>query len=142
VLRKILTLQKEAPDVLPDYIPTKARALLDRQIISFQNALSAGVKIALGTDAGAFKHGENAKEFEYLVGAGMTPMQAIVAGTKMGAQCMGRGDEVGVLREGRFADLLVVDGDPLEDVRILQARSRLRLIMQDGVAVKDTISGR
>jgi imidazolonepropionase-like amidohydrolase len=66
-------------------------------------------------------------------------MQAIVAGTQMGAKCMGLGDEVGILRKGMLADLLVVEGDPLTDVRILQDRERLRLIMQDGAIIKDTL---
>ena len=139
VLRKILALHEEQPDVLPEYVPRKAQELLEQQVISFQNAISAGVKIALGTDVGAFKHGENATELEFLVNAGMTPMQAIVAGTQMGAQCMGLGDEVGILRKGMLADLLVVEGDPLTDVRILQDRERLRLIIQDGAIIKDTL---
>jgi imidazolonepropionase-like amidohydrolase len=139
VLRKILAVHKARPDVLPEYVPRKAKELLEQQVISFQKAISAGVKIALGTDVGAFKHGENATEFEFLVNAGMTPMQAIVAGTQMGAKCMGLGDEVGILRKGMLADLLVVEGDPLTDVRILQDRERLRLIMQDGAIIKDTL---
>jgi imidazolonepropionase-like amidohydrolase len=69
----------------------------------------------------------------------MTAMQAIVAATSMGAQCMGLGSEVGVLRESMLADLLVVDGDPLQDVRILQDRSRLRLVMKDGEGIKNLL---
>ena len=66
-------------------------------------------------------------------------MQALVATTSMGAQCMGLGPEVGVLREGMLADLLAVDGDPLQDVGMLQDRSRTRLIVKDGEIVKDTL---
>jgi imidazolonepropionase-like amidohydrolase len=127
------------PCPIPEYIPRKARTLLDKQVISFQKALAAGIKMALGTDAGGFGHGNNAIELAYLVEAGMTPMQAIVAGTKMGARCMGFGDEVGLLREGYLADFLVVDGDPLQDVAILQDRTRLRLIMKDGEIIKSTL---
>jgi imidazolonepropionase-like amidohydrolase len=68
----------------------------------------------------------------------MTPMQAIVAATRMGAQCMGLGPQVGVLREGMLADLLVVDGDPLENISILQDRTSFRLIMKDGEIIQDT----
>ncbi len=140
VLRKIVELGSQQPCPIPEYMPRKARALLDQQLISFQKALAAGVKMALGTDGGGFGHGQNAKELAYLVEAGMTPMQAIVAATRMAAQCIGLGDEVGVLHEGMLADLLVVDGDPLQDVRILHDRSRLRLIMKDGVIVKNSLS--
>lgn len=140
VLRKVVKVNKETPEVLQPYVAPKAEALLEQQVISLKKALAAGVQIALGTDAGAFRHGENAIEFQHLVEAGMSPMQAIVAGTSAGARCMGLGDEVGVLRNGMLADLLVVDGDPLDDVRILQNRDRLKLIMQDGKIIKDTLS--
>jgi imidazolonepropionase-like amidohydrolase len=117
----------------------KARMLLEHQAESFLMALSAGVKIALGTDGGGFGHGNNAGELAYLVEAGMTPMQALVAATRMGTTCMGLGDETGVLRAGMLADFLVVDGNPLKDVRILENRDRLRLIVKDGVTYKDTL---
>jgi imidazolonepropionase-like amidohydrolase len=139
VLRKIVAIGEQEPCPIPEYIPRKARALLDQQVVSFQKALAAGVKIAMGTDAGGFGHGQNAGELAYLVEAGMTPMQAIVATTSMGAQCMGLGSEVGALHEGMLADLLAVDGDPLRDVGILQDRSRLRLIMVDGEVIKNSL---
>jgi imidazolonepropionase-like amidohydrolase len=139
VLRKIVAIGNQQPCPIPEYIPRKARALLDQQVISFQKALAAGVKMALGTDSGGFGHGQNAGELAYLVEAGMTAMQAIVAATRMGAQCMGLGSEVGVLRNNMLADLLVVDGDPVQEVRILQDRSKLRLIMKDGAIVKNSL---
>jgi imidazolonepropionase-like amidohydrolase len=139
VLRKIVEIGEQEPCPIPEYIPRKARALLEYQVVSFQKALASGVKMAMGTDAGGFGHGQNAKELVYLVEAGMTPMQAIVSATSMGARCMGLGPEVGLLKEGMLADLLVVDGGPLRDVGILQDRARLRLIMKDGEIVKDTL---
>lgn len=139
VLRKIIALSEQKPDLLPEYMPRKAKALLEDQVISFRKALAAGVKMAMGTDLGSFGHGQNAGELACLVEAGMTPMQAIVAATRMGAQCMGIGTEVGVLREGMLADLLIVAGDPLEDVMILQDRANLRLIMKDGEITKNTV---
>jgi imidazolonepropionase-like amidohydrolase len=95
--------------------------------------------MALGTDLGSFGHGQNALELEYLVEAGMTPMQAIVAGTKMGAICMGLGDQVGMIKPGMLADLLIVDGDPLADIRILQDQNRFQMVMKDGVIYKNTL---
>jgi len=141
VLRKILAIGERQLSPLPEYMPRKARGLIALQAESFPKALAAGVKIAMGTDAGGFGHGKNSGELAYMVAAGMTPMQAIVASTRMGADCMGLGADVGVLRAGMFADLLVVDGDPLTDVRILEDRARLRLIMKDGVQIKNTLDG-
>ncbi len=139
VLRRIVAISEQNPLALPDYMPLKARMLLEHQAESFRQALQAGVKIALGTDGGGFGHGHNAGELAYLVEAGMTPMQALVAATSMGAQCMGLGGETGLLRAGMLADFLVVDGNPLQDVRILEDRSRLRMIVKDGIVYKETI---
>jgi imidazolonepropionase-like amidohydrolase len=69
----------------------------------------------------------------------MKPMQAIMAATSMGAHCMGLGTEVGVLREGMLADLLVVDGNPLDDVAMLENRTKLRLIMKGGEVIKNSL---
>jgi imidazolonepropionase-like amidohydrolase len=140
VLRKVVAIDEASPGALPAYMAPKARWLIERQRESFPKALAAGVKIAMGTDAGGFGHGRNAAELAHMVEAGMTPMQAIVAATRMGAQCMGLGDEVGVLREGMLADLLVLDGDPLADVRLLEDRARLRLILKDGTVIKDSLA--
>ena len=140
VLRRVVELGEKQPGLLPEYMPRKARSLLESQVVSFQKALSAGVKIALGTDLGSFGHGQNAGELAYLVEAGMTPMQAIHAATHMGACCMGLGSEVGLLKEGMLADLLVVDGDPLQDVRILQDQTRIKVIMKDGDIIKNSLS--
>jgi len=140
VLRRVVSLGQQSPSPLPDYMPRKALQLLEVQSLSLRKALDAGVKIALGTDLGSFGHGKNAEELAYLVEAGMTPMQAILAGTRMGAECMGLGNDVGMLAEGRLADLLVVDGDPLADVRLLQDRSKLRFIMKDGSIIKNSLT--
>jgi imidazolonepropionase-like amidohydrolase len=140
VLRMVIAISEQNPLILPEYMPRKARMLLEHQAESFRNALQAGLKIALGTDGGGFGHGHNAGELHYLVEAGMTPMQALVAATRMGTTCMGLGDETGVLRAGMLADFLVVDGNPLNDVRILEDRQRLKLIVKDGMTYKDTLS--
>jgi imidazolonepropionase-like amidohydrolase len=84
-------------------------------------AVAAGVKIALGTDAGVFPHGMNGKEFELLVTVGgMTPMQAIQAGTMNSATLLGMERDVGSLEAGKYADLVAVNGDPLQDITVLQ----------------------
>lgn len=100
--------------------------------------MQAGVRIALGTDLGPCQHFQNAIEFGFMVEGGMTPMQSIVAGTSMAAQCIRLGDEVGTLRPGMEADLLVLDGDSLHDIHVLAQPERLRLVMQGGVVVTQT----
>jgi imidazolonepropionase-like amidohydrolase len=94
-----------------------------------------GVRVLPGGDYG-FRwnpHGRNARDLEYFVELlGFTPMEAIVAATKWCGEIMGRPHELGQIRPGYLADLLLVDGDPLVDVRILQDRERLVAIMKDG----------
>ena len=94
-----------------------------------------GIRVLIGGDYGFAwtPHGTNAKDFEYFVDmVGFSPMEAIKAGTMYGGQIMGMGDELGVIREGCLADLLLVDGDPLTNIKVLQDQSRLVAIMQDG----------
>jgi imidazolonepropionase-like amidohydrolase len=88
---------------------------------SLERAVPAGVKIAFGTDAGVSMHGRNADEFELMVRHGMTPMQAIVAATVNAADLMGMSDHVGSLEPGRFADLIAVSGNPLDDITVLKS---------------------
>ena len=140
VLRKIVALGKQQPSPLPPYMLPKAIKLLESQGESFRKAMTAGVKMALGTDLGSFGHGQNAIELEYLVEAGMTPMQAIVTATRMGAECMGLGDKVGTITSGMLADLLVIAGDPLQDIRILQDQSQICSVMKDGIFYKNTLT--
>ena len=99
---------------------------------SVQKALAAGVKVVAGTDAGGWVHGNNAQELECLVDAGMTPMQALVAATGWAAECCGLEKQVGTVQKGKFADLVVVDGDPLKDIRVLQDKTRIKLVMKEG----------
>jgi len=99
------------------------------------------VKVAMGTDAGVGKHGTNAEEVRLLVETGMTPMQAIVAATKTASECVQMASDIGTLEPGKLADLLVVDGDPLADVSVLEDRSKLLVIMQAGRAHKNVLGG-
>ncbi|WP_137388751.1 metal-dependent hydrolase family protein [Rhodoligotrophos defluvii] len=94
-----------------------------------------GIRVLIGGDYGFAwtPQGTNAKDIEYFVDLiGMSPMEAILAATKYGGQIMGMGDELGQIKEGYLADLLLVDGDPLANVRILQEQDRLLAIMKDG----------
>jgi len=100
-------------------------------------AEEAGVRIADGTDAGfVVKHGEKAAELEELVKSGLTPAEAIVAATRMGAACVGMDHEVGTIESGKYADLVAVYGDPLSDIRILQDESKIAHVLKRGEEIK------
>ncbi|MEX1369057.1 MAG: amidohydrolase family protein [Nannocystaceae bacterium] len=100
----------------------KAREIAPKMRSSFKMAYDAKVPIALGSDAGVFPHGLNGKEFTTMVELGMSPMDAIVAGTSRAAELLGLSN-VGRIRAGALADLVVVDGDPLQDVTVLERPS-------------------
>jgi len=114
---------------LTEHTAAKARWIAPRMRSSFQLAYRSGVKIALGSDAGVFEHGDNGKELSTMVELGMAPMDAIVAGTSRAAELLGL-DDVGEVRAGMRADLVVVDGDPLGDVHVLE---RPAMVMKGGV---------
>jgi imidazolonepropionase-like amidohydrolase len=118
---------------LPPVIAAKALAIAPRMAQSFKRALDGGVKIALGTDAGVFRHGTNGHEFTLMVGAGMTPMQAIQAGTRTAAALLGLEGRAGTVAAGAFADLVAVRGDPLANISVLE---RVDFVMKGGVVFK------
>ncbi len=94
-----------------------------------------GIRVLIGGDYGFAwtPQGTNAKDLEYFVDMlGFSPMEAIMAATKLGGQIMGMGDELGMIKPGYLADLLLVDGDPIANVKVLQDKSRLLAIMKDG----------
>ncbi|MEZ4868671.1 MAG: amidohydrolase family protein [Caldilineaceae bacterium] len=104
---------------------------------TLERAKKAGVQIAAGTDAGFFvPHGQNAAELEELVKGGFSPMEAIMAATCVAAACMDMTNEVGTLADGKYADLLVVDGDPLADISILRDPAKIAQVYQGGKAAK------
>jgi imidazolonepropionase-like amidohydrolase len=99
---------------------------------AIRKALAAGVKVVAGTDAGGHNHPANAGELDCLVRAGLTPMQAIQAGTSWAAECCGREAEVGTVEKGKLADLVVVNGDPLADISILREAKNIALVLKGG----------
>jgi imidazolonepropionase-like amidohydrolase len=102
--------------------------------IVIRRAIEAGVQIGFGTDSGVYPHGLNAKQFDWYVRCGMSPLAAIRSATRVAAECMGWSDRVGSLAPGRFADVLAVDGDPLGDVTVLE---RPVVVAKGGVVVLD-----
>lgn len=133
--------EKDPSSVLPQAL-RKAKEVVEDHKASFRRAVAAGIRIAMGTDSGVGPHGSNAEELERMVEGGLTPMQAIVATTKTASECIHMEREIGTLEPGKLADLLVVDGDPLADIRVLQDKDRLALIMQGGRAHKNTLETR
>lgn len=112
----------------------KALAIAPRMRESIRKAVSGGVKIALGTDAGVMPHGTNGHEFTLMVRwGGMSPMQAIVAGTRNAADLLGWSAQVGTVQAGRYADLVAVSGDPLADIAVLE---KAEWVMKGGEVVK------
>lgn len=103
-------------------------------------ALQAGVKAALGTDSGVCPHGENLREPVHAVELGLSPMQAIVAGTKNAAELLRLDADLGTVEEGKLADLIIVDFDPLTDITPLATPDNVKAVVQGGAVVKDTDS--
>jgi imidazolonepropionase-like amidohydrolase len=117
------------PGYFPPVIVKKAIEVGTQIQATFGRAYKAGVKIAFGTDAGVYAHGKNAKEFQYMVEAGMPPMDAIKAATTNAADLLGMSDKTGSIAKGKFADIVAVDGDPLADITIMQ---KMAFVMKDG----------
>jgi imidazolonepropionase-like amidohydrolase len=124
---------------LPKEHVEKEKAIGRLQRENFERAVKAGANMAFGTDAGVYPHGDNAKQFFYMVKFGMTPAQAIHAATSSAADLIGRSKDVGTVEAGKYADLIAVSADPLQDVRALE---NVGFVMKGGVVYKDAIPHR
>ena len=126
---------------IPAWAVRKARQVREDHRVSFRKAVQAGVKIAMGTDAGTpyNLHGENLNELPLMVDAGMTPMQAIVATTRMGAELLQMADKIGTVTPGKLADIVVMDGDPLQDVALFKDAKNIVHVMKDGEVVRSSL---
>jgi imidazolonepropionase-like amidohydrolase len=122
----------EKAGFLPESLE-KEREIGQKQRDNFRAALQGGARMAFGSDAGVYPHGDNARQFYYMVKYGMTPMQAIQAATISAADLLGIKDKVGSIKVGKFADLIAVDGDPLNDVAAL---TKVRFVMRSGKTYK------
>jgi imidazolonepropionase-like amidohydrolase len=118
---------------LPPKMIEKEKELRVHQLANWKRAIAAGVKLAFGTDAGVYPHGQNARQFHSLLELGLTPAQVIQMATTSAADLLGWSDRVGSLTPGRYADLIAVDGDPLTDVTELE---RVRFVMKGGAVIK------
>ncbi len=129
-------MSQHAKDI-PAFTAEKDRRLLAAHYRSVRLALEAGVPIAMGTDAGVpfVRHGDNAVELPLMVRAGLTPMQAIVASTSSAARALGLQEEIGTIEVGKRADLLILDGNPLQDIDVVTRKECIRMVVQDGNVV-------
>lgn len=123
----------EKPGYYPAQIAAKAKQVGPIIQQTAGRAYKAGVKIAFGTDAAVYPHGQNAKEFEYMVEAGIPPLYALQAATTHAAELLKKSKDLGTLEAGKFADVIAVAGNPLEDIRRMQ---EVGFVMKEGVVYK------
>ena len=117
----------------PEIVRPKAARVGPQIEKTFARAYKAGVKIAFGTDSGVSPHGENAKEFIYMVEAGMKPMEAIQSATRVAAELLGISDRLGTLEAGKIADIIAVKGDPIADISTML---HVIFVMKEGTIYK------
>jgi imidazolonepropionase-like amidohydrolase len=123
----------QEPGFFPEIIRAKALAIGPQLQGTFGHAYKAGVKIAFGIDQGVGPHGDNAKEFIYMVEAGMPPLEAIRSATLFGATVMGMEKDLGTLEAGKLADVVAVPGDPVKEIAVM---TRVGFVMKDGVVYR------
>ncbi|MEQ8264699.1 amidohydrolase family protein [Pseudohaliea sp.] len=122
----------EEKGILPESLE-KERMTGETQRANFRKAVDAGVKMIYSTDAGVYPHGHNARQLSRMVELGMTPLQALQAATLNSAEALDRGDSIGALEPGYLADVIAVQGNPLEDISLLES---VHFVMRDGVVYK------
>ena len=124
--------------MLPESL-RKEKEVGQAQRENFRRLHQAGVRIGFGTDAAVYPHGDNAKQFAYMVEYGMTPLEAIRAATIHAAELLGWADDVGVIEPGRFADFIAVEGDPLSDITHLED---VGFVAKGGEVITDRLTAR
>lgn len=129
-------IQEFAKKGYPEKIINKARMITPQMERSFSDAVKAGIKIAYGTDAGVFPHGLNAKQFVYFVKYGLTPMQAIQTATINAADLLGWKEKIGSLEKGKYADIIAVEENPLDNISTLE---HVSFVMKGGIVFKNEI---
>ena len=131
---KFVSIQAKQPDYYHPLVVPKALEIGPMIQETFAKAFRRGVKIAFGTDAGVFPHGENGKEFAYMVEAGMPAMDALLSATVVNAGILEMDKEIGTLEAGKLADIIATDENPLENIHALE---NVSFVMKDGVVYKE-----
>jgi len=122
---------------LPEYSIKQAIEIVGIHNVNIKKAYESGVKIVMGTDCGVVPHGINLKELGYLCDIGMSPGEAIMAGTKNAAECLGIEDNVGTIEPGKLADVIISKKDPIFNIKSLGNPENIMLVIKEGDIVKD-----
>ena len=125
---------RDAGIPVPDVMLEKCAMVMEMHTASISRAIAAGVKVAMGTDSGVCPHGQNARELALMADCGMSPTDALIATTRTAADLLGVADQLGTIETGKRADLVVVDGDPLE---LDKLPDRITQVWKDGVRIVD-----
>lgn len=139
LLAPVAVLEMAEEGGMPAGAVAKSEEVIEAHKESFTKAYKAGVKIAMGTDAGVMKHGTNLRELGLMEKGGMSPMDTIVASTKTAAECMGWDEKLGTIEQGKLADLIVVKGNPLEDINSLAENDTIQFVLKDGITEKNLL---
>jgi len=137
--RDVAAIAERNPNQIPAEMVAKAQRVAEVHMQNVRAAVAAGVHVALGTDAGVGEHGSNARELALMVEGGMSPMQALVAATSTPARLLRLQDTIGTLEAGKLADVVAVQGDPLEDIALVADAARLQVVVKGGRVVRQTI---
>ena len=122
---------------LPDYSIKQALEIVDIHNANIKKAYESGVKIVMGTDCGVVSHGINLKELGYLCDIGMSPGEAIMAGTKNAAECLEMDDRIGTIEPGKLADIIICKKDPIANINSLGNPENIMLVVKEGEIIKD-----
>ena len=128
----------------PPWAVEKAKRVMDDHIASFQLAHRMGVPMGAGTDfsgAPMLPHGQNAYELEMMVSSGCSPMEAIQAATEVNSRILGMEEQIGTIEPGKFADIIIVNGDPLADITILRNTQKIEVVLKGGEVLKSSMPG-
>jgi imidazolonepropionase-like amidohydrolase len=135
----VIEFSQDHPDLLPPMMAAKAISVIEAHQKSFRRAVEAGIKIAMGTDSGVGRHGENGRELQLMVENGMTPMQAILASTSEAARLLHLEKNLGTLEVGKLADVIVVEGDVLSNIGKIANPANVKLVLKAGQAAKNLL---
>jgi imidazolonepropionase-like amidohydrolase len=124
-------------DIIPKQAIPKIKGAMENHRKSIAAAYKAGVKIAMGTDAGGPMHGQNLRELQLMCDIGMTPMEAIIAGTRTASECLRMQDMIGTIEVGKMADIVISGVDPIKEIGALADSKNIRVVIKDGKIVKN-----
>jgi imidazolonepropionase-like amidohydrolase len=127
--RSVADTARRHPDYFPPVVAGKALSIGSQLQATFGKAIKQNIRVAFGTDAGVYRHGQNALEFTYMTEAGMAPLEAIRAATLHAAELVGDPQSLGTLEAGHYADVVAVAGDPLQNISLL---TKPTFVMKEG----------